>query len=149
MCLLECCETVHLGHKPLFPSCTNPGWEMMMKMSVEQSVKWLAKETEVLVKKNHSHCHFFNQKSQLSDWGSNPGSNGVKPVPTAWATARPLTIRSVYFKQNLIIDAFWDFVPYGASYNRRFGEHIASILRIPQLWYRGITVNSPLHRRRG
>jgi hypothetical protein len=29
------------------------------------------------------------------------------------------------------MDVFWDFLQCGSGYNRRFGEHITSIFRIP------------------
>jgi hypothetical protein len=36
------------------------------------------------------------------------------------------------FMAIIIIDEFWLFVPCSSSLNRRFGEYIASIFRVPQ-----------------
>jgi hypothetical protein len=48
-------------------------------MSVEQSVKLLAVETDVLWE-NLSQCHFVHQKSHMIDRSSNPGRRGWKPA---------------------------------------------------------------------
>jgi hypothetical protein len=41
-------------------------------MSVEQSVEWVAEETEVL-EEDLRHCHFVRHKSHTTCPGSNPG----------------------------------------------------------------------------
>jgi hypothetical protein len=51
----------HVGHYLAY--CTSPGWWMMM--SVQQSVEWLAGETEVLGV-NLSQCCFVRHKSHMS-----------------------------------------------------------------------------------
>jgi hypothetical protein len=46
-------------------------------MSVQQSVEWLAWETEVLGA-NLLQCHFINHKSHMAWPGLEPGSGGGK-----------------------------------------------------------------------
>jgi hypothetical protein len=53
---------------------------------------------------------------------------------------------------NKVTFLFTDFLPCSSRSNRRFGERIVSVfrvphVRIPHLCYPGITVNQPLHRR--
>jgi hypothetical protein len=57
--------------------CTSPGWWMMM--SVQQSVEWLAGETEVFGG-NLPHCRFVHHKSHMT-WP------GLQPGPPRWETS--------------------------------------------------------------
>jgi hypothetical protein len=64
------------------------------------------------------------------------------------------TVKTSNLTRIISIDTFWDSVPCGPSSNRRFGEPIASVFRVPycdsteHLGYRGIAVNPPPHRPR-
>jgi hypothetical protein len=73
--------------------CTSPGWWWMM-MSVEQSVKWPAVETNVLWE-NLPHCQVVHQKSHKIDRSSNPGRRVGNQRLTAWAMAPPSAFKSV------------------------------------------------------
>jgi hypothetical protein len=61
-------STSHVDHHLAY--CTSPGW--WMRIIVEHSVEWLARETEVL-RKNLPQCHFIHQKSHITWPGLEPG----------------------------------------------------------------------------
>jgi hypothetical protein len=54
-------STWYVGYYEYLAYCTSSGWWMMMT-TVEQSLEWLAGETEVL-KENLPQCHFVPNKS--------------------------------------------------------------------------------------
>jgi hypothetical protein len=64
-------STSHVGHYLAY--CTSPEWWMMM--SVEQSVEWMAGETEVLGE-NLPPCRFVHHKSHMT-W---PGLESGPPL---------------------------------------------------------------------
>jgi hypothetical protein len=89
---------VHYYWVNLLAYCSSPGW---WTMSVEQSVEWLARKTEVL-RENLRQCPLSTMKPALPDPVSNPGRHSGK-LATEPSELRNGRVRPLSWEEILVL----------------------------------------------
>jgi hypothetical protein len=116
--------TWHVGHHLAY--CTSPRWWMIM-MSVEQSVEWLAGETEVLGE-NLPQCRFIHHKFHKIRPGLEPGpprwEAGDYP-PELWHGQADICFHT-YGTGMFLRNVGWHSTDYFALYSRRWYSPMCS-----------------------